>query len=448
MVQNNKILLVQQYLAKADNLFPVFPLGLAYIASAVEKAGWKVDVLDLNICDSPYQTLANALANFKPDVVGISLRNIDNVDYNNFIYYYEELPETLRLIKSSDNNVPIIIGGSGFSIFPKQIMDFHSEIDYGVFLEGEETIVDLLNHLDCPQKVKGVYYRVKNKVQFTEKRDVLSFYNSPAPNRNFFQMDKYNYPLCVGVQSKRGCVLNCSYCTYIYLNGSEIRCRSAVSVVNEIETLKTKYNVSEIIFTDNVFNIPDSHARKIMNELLKRKLKIRWSAWFDAKYISQTFIDVAKESGCYRMCFSTDGIVNETLESLTKNINEDDIRNLLMLCQNNPDIDFRFSLFALPPQQTMKGILKTISFVFKTHLLMKNSKCLVSWIRLYPNTELYKELNYSDNLLPKSMKKQSKHSLFLTNSNLPKSTIIIYRLILTFINQLRSFKKLWTKIST
>lgn len=442
MLQNKKILLIQQYLSEDKNVPPVFPLGLAYIASAVEKIGWEVNVIDLNIYDYPYQTLSNTLLNFSPNVVGISLRNIDNVDYDNFTYYYEELPTTLKVIKNINCRLPIIVGGSGFSIFPEQIMKFNPEFDYGVFLEGEETIVELLNHLDNPKQVKGIYYRDQKQILFTGRREFLDFNTTPIPNRKFFQMDKYNYPLCIGVQSKRGCMLNCSYCTYIHLNGVNVRLRTAVSVVDEVEILQKNYNILEIIFADNIFNIPDFHAKEILNELLKRKIKIKWSAWFDVKTINQEFIDIAKHAGCYRMCFSTDGITSETLKALMKNINEDDIKKLLILCKNNPDIDFRFSLFALPPKQTIKGLFKTISFVLKTHLLMKNSKCLVSWIRLYPNTELLNQINCIENLLPKSIKKSNEHSLFFTNSNFSKYIIAIYRQILNCINHLRRVRKI------
>jgi anaerobic magnesium-protoporphyrin IX monomethyl ester cyclase len=452
MKSKQSILLIQQYLKNSSEIGPIFPLGLSYIATALKKEGIITTVIDLNLFNTPYLILKEVLSDTKPELIGISLRNIDNVDFFNFVYFYEELSKTLQKIREYSPKSVIIIGGSGFSIFAQKIMERHKEISFGVYLEGENTIIELLNNLNTPHLVKGLFYRSNGNVYFTGKRKFPEFDKLPTPDRSFFKMDSYKYPLCVGIQSKRGCVLQCSYCTYPYLNGKDLRLRSSTSVVDEIEMLIRDYKIDEIIFTDNIFNIPVEHAEEILNEVLKRKLKIKWSAWFDVKIINQNFIELAKKTGCYRMCFSPDGIVNETLKSLGKNFNETDINRLVNLCKINPETDFRFSLFALPPNQTTRGLFKTISFVFKTHVILRNSKCLVSWIRILPNSEIYNRICYNKEatnnyeLLPEIL--ISKHNLFFKNQFHNTVITLIYTFTLRFIILLRNFRKLLSFSST
>jgi hypothetical protein len=261
-------------------------------------------------------------------------------------------------------------------------------------------------------------------------------------------MEKYVNPLCLGIQSKRGCVLNCSYCTYPYLNGNNVRLRSPGEAADEIEMLINKYNVKEIIFADDIFNIPYSHAVEIINEIKARKIKIMWSAWFDVVLTDKKLIDMAKDTGCYRFCFSVDGIVNKTLNSLQKNFNEARVWELLKICRSPEyaSLDFRFSIFALPPEQTIMGIIKTIIYVFITHVVMKNGKCLVSWIRILPNTDLLRKYagnieSKAEYLLPLDTDNKNKDKLFYMDSKINKFILKIYFFLLEKMNKLRKIRK-------
>jgi radical SAM superfamily enzyme YgiQ (UPF0313 family) len=372
------------------------------------------------------------------------LRNIDTTDKTDFYYYYASIKTTLNEIHKIWNNGKIIIGGAGFSTFPIQILKQNDLIDFGVYLEGEDTILELLNNLGTPKKVKGIYYRENGKILYTGNRENFTNFDF-IPDRSFFNLNQYDYPRSIGIQSKRGCVLQCSYCNYPSLNGTKLRMRKPNNIVDEIEKIIKTTNTKEIIFTDNVFNIPISHSIAICKEIINRNLTVRWSAWFDIKNIDQEFIDLAVKSGCYRMCFSPDGLVNETLSSLNKNITKNDITKLLVLTKRNKMIDFRFSVFALPPYQTIAGLIQTIIFVFKTHVLYRNSKCLVSWIRILPNTRLYKSSSNEeaisiDNLLPEKV--VNKELLFYNKTTINNFIMLMYYVLLRTVLRIRSIRKI------
>ncbi len=294
-----KILFIQQYLGKNKEVGPIFPIGLSYIITAVRnKTDFQIKALDLNICQQPYKELISTLSICEPDICGLSIRNIDNVDYDSYTFFLDEVNFLTGILKQFCNC--IIAGGAGFSIFGNEIMKKNHDIDFGVRLEGEETFVELLNKLEnnkSIENVKGIYYRKDSEIVFTGERCPLEFEKSKAPIRDYFAVPIYDKPLCLGVQTKRGCPLKCSYCTYPFLNKDIIRLRLPVDVVDEIEDLVEKYAVKEIIFCDDVFNAPEQHAENIIKEMINRNLKIKWSAWFDAGNTTEHLLDLAIKSG-------------------------------------------------------------------------------------------------------------------------------------------------------
>lgn len=384
-----KVLLVQAYLGRAEKYGCVFPLGLCYIATALADRGHQVRLLDMNLYGVPFVKLAMTIRDYVPEVVGISLRNIDTTDRMDPFYYYPTLRDILDCVKTTAPRARIMIGGAGFSMFARIIMERNPELDYGVFLEGEETAPDLLEHLDSPEVVKGVYFRRDGAVMFTGQRLFPDLSTIPAPRREFAEVEKYCEPRSVGVQAKRGCSLKCAYCSYPLLNGATTRTRSPKAVVDEIEHLSSTFGVKEVIFVDSVFNIPEEHAAAICREIIQRALNIRWSAWFDVRTLSADLVRLANQSGCYRICVSPDAASNASLRALRKDFDEAAIRRLVGIARAFPHIEFRFSIFCSPPDQDLIGVIKTIGLFLKTHVLLRNGRCLVSWVRLLPETAMY-----------------------------------------------------------
>ena len=127
-----KILLVQSYLGANEPL--VAPLGLLSLIPTLKEHD--VQIFDTNCVDRPFVALQEKVTIFCPDVIGISLRNIDSTNKTDIVFYYRFLPEILDAL-TKYSHAKIIIGGSGFSIFAEEIMVREARIDFGVYLEGE-----------------------------------------------------------------------------------------------------------------------------------------------------------------------------------------------------------------------------------------------------------------------------------------------------------------------
>ena len=417
-----KVLLIQSSLGtETENSFHVFPLGLSYLATAMINQHHEVKIVDLNFMDNLLQGIQASLQEYKPDIVGISFRNCDNQQKIKFIYYYQYFQQIVQHIKSEMPEIKIIAGGTGFSMYPEIIMHHNSLIDYGVVLEAEDIIVDLLENLDNPSQVKGIYYRKTNKIIFTGNALLPDFPSLPFPRRDLIDGAPYKaLTYSHGIQTKRGCNLRCSYCNYPYLNGSKLRLRSASHICDEIESLIKDSKVNTFTFVDSVLNVPKGHAEDIMMEIIQRNLNIEWTAYMHIKGITEEFVDLALKSGCRHMLFSPDGISKEAIKGLQKNITFDEVTDIIKLftrVKRFRQIGIAFSFFINPPGETFGGLVKTVWFYFylNIYLYFKSRGKIqgwINWIRLEPHTKVYDDaikegtITNEIELLPKTFNKK------------------------------------------
>ena len=384
-----KILLIQLY----DENVPVYPIGLAYIATALN--GHDVKVFDQNTCrGNPFSETEQIVNEFCPDVVGFSLRNLCFFSKRDrrWKYYYEQLTPTIKAIRKARKESVIVAGGAGFSMFPEEIMKNETGIDYGVYLEGENSFRDLIENIEAPHKVGGIFIRDGEKIALSGNSARPDFGSMEAPKRDFVNPQLYDKQYAIGIQSKRGCILNCIYCNYPSISGNQLRMRSAAKVVDEIEYLQSLYGFQEFAFVDNVFNVPLSHATEICREIIDRKLSVQWTAWFNERFMDKDFVDLAVEAGCRTFEFSPDGYSNRSLKWLNKNIQTRHIINAYKLLKNKPDIDVRYHFMIGIPGQDIFSLMRLAFFAARLKIFFgKRLKRLhFNWLYISPNTEAQK----------------------------------------------------------
>jgi len=383
-----KVLLVQSYLGRNEKC--VLPLGLMYIADAIEK---NHDVLffDPNVHQAMQEELRRVIEEFVPEVIGISLRNIDTTQSFDDFSYFNAFVSFIKTIKTINSEALIVVGGSGFSMYAKEIMDKVAEIDYGVLLEGEESFPELLDNLDNPGSVKGVLYRKDGSVSFSGSRDPLDLDSLPVPTKDRIDFAPYmEKEYLVGVQSKRGCAFGCTYCTYPYLVGNKVRLRSPIKTVDEVEHLAKEHGVKTFFFSDSVFNFPLDHAMQICDELIKRKLDVKWKAWNAIQHAPSDFIHKALEAGCEYFEFSPDGFTDRELKMLRKNIKEKDIYDLIKTFRGIDNAKFGLSFILNSPGAGVRSLLNMFGLFVRCALIEKNLVFVtVTNARIYPHTRLY-----------------------------------------------------------
>ena len=220
MSENRRLLLISAN--HHDQPYPVFQLGIAYLQSYLHKhmPHLEIRLFDFNI--NTHDQLAQLLMDFKPRYTGISLRNVDDVNFytrESFINGYKTIVE---LIKSTLDTT-IIIGGSAFSIYPEQLFSLFIP-DFGITGGGEESLRQLLlalNEQRSPDSIEGLVYRTPGRIQVNpRKRYLRSLTLEFDPSLLNFYWDKSGM---LNIQTKRGCPYRCIYCTYPLIEGTKVR---------------------------------------------------------------------------------------------------------------------------------------------------------------------------------------------------------------------------------
>ena len=112
--------------------YPVFPLGVAHVAAALKRASHRVKIVDMLVASENLEFL---LTTFKPDYIGVSQRNFDDLNIRDPLVFTDAIVRIIKRIRKV-SRAPIIMGGSGFSLFPAEILE-RTKADFGIQGEGE-----------------------------------------------------------------------------------------------------------------------------------------------------------------------------------------------------------------------------------------------------------------------------------------------------------------------
>ncbi|MBU0517719.1 cobalamin-dependent protein [bacterium] len=417
-----KILLIQSYLGRYEK--PVYPVGLAYLGACLQDHD--VQGFDPNVANDPYGELIERIKHFNPDVVGLSLRNLDTTQYRDPFVYMQTLQPTLDLVKEHAPEAIRIIGGAGFSIYADGMMRRFPDLQYGLLLEAEESFPALLKSLDRPETVPGVFYRTNGEVKLSAPAVLPDFNAINSPRWDLFDAAPYRGQLdTIGVQAKRGCGLKCAYCTYYFLNGCHYRLRNPEKVVAEIVDLIDNHKIDHFIFLDSVFNIPEDHAREVCHELIRQKVKVPWTGWYNEAAFSEDFFKLAKEAGCKYFSFSPDAYSDRSLKLLRKNLKVEDIHRVFELAKREKDSFFGYNFFVNPPGQTYFDFFRLMVFWLKVRFALKGRLYGFGLgnIRVEPDSEMFRIacedglLNEDTDLLAETSDELK--ALFYTNPKTP-----------------------------
>lgn len=391
-----RVLMVQTPSVETFTSEKVYPIGIVLLAGVLKKKGHQVEILDLNLDHDPYGVLQEKLLEFRPEVVGFSLRNIDPLGNKN-TSLIPQFTAAVRLTALLLPEALLIAGGTGFSLFPERIMQELSELDYGIVGEGEHSFPALLESLGYPVQLPGLCYREGEEVRLLPPSTDIDMACYLPPDRTLWDIKPYldlnNYTPSIGIETKRGCPFNCSYCVYPQLQGRHLRRRSAADVVDEVEFLHKEYGVKQFHFNDPVINIPRGHLEGICREILKRKLKIRWDGFFREDHLDAENIALFEEAGCECFSFSPDGLCQEALDVLGKQETEDDILKAARLAASRDVLSVYHFMINVPGenQRTIEKGVQMLERIYDLHAPKRNLGTIVlNNIRIMPGTRIEK----------------------------------------------------------
>ncbi|HMK60000.1 MAG TPA: lipid biosynthesis B12-binding/radical SAM protein [Dissulfurispiraceae bacterium] len=324
-----KILLIS--VNKEREPYPVAPIGTACVASALKQEGHDICILDLCFEEHSSKVIEKVASDFGPDIVGLSIRNVDNLTFGKSINYMPSVKEVVETVKSTCA-AGIVAGGSGFSIFPEESLRYLA-LDLGIAGEGEDAFAQLI----AAYESGGSFDSVPNLCRIVNgnyvANSVQSKYKFSKPDRSFLDNAKYMELGGMGnIQAKRGCPFSCTYCTYPAIEGCKVRLRNASDVVEEIIEAHNRYGIDHMFFVDDIFNFPEEHAIGICEEMIRRKAAVDWTCFATPFGMSREMAYVMKKAGCKGIEFGTDGGSERTLEALGKRFLPSDIERASNYC--------------------------------------------------------------------------------------------------------------------
>jgi putative variant cofactor biosynthesis B12-binding/radical SAM domain protein 1 len=373
----------------------VYPLGLARLSAAIGSLH-EVLGLDLNLNPFPWPELVQTLHGFRPQLVAVSFRNLDPLA-GNLLSFVPHLKTLATLLKEHAPESTVILGGSGFTLFARRLMEEVPEVDLGFAGEADAVFPQLIEHFEAPWTVPGILWRrddgfvMENRAATCcQELDAL-----PFPDWRAFDPDRYqklnHYVAFMGVETKRGCPNNCQYCLYPTLQGSRLRLRSPERVVDELEVLHDTHDIQLVHFTDPVVNQPAEHLRSICGEILKRRLEIGWTGFFREDTLTAEDMELYRKSGLVTWYFSADGASDYTLQLLGKGLNRDHILHAAGLAAESGVLAVYHFLVNLPgeTQRSIDETRELLATLFEIHASRGNlGAVVINNLRLYPNTPL------------------------------------------------------------
>ncbi len=294
------------------------PLGLAYIASALEEAGHEVDLIDAIALCLSREEVSKRIEQFDPELVGITAMTPT----------FHGALEAARIAKT--HNRKTLIGGVHMSIYAEETLSYQ-EVDFGIVGEGEETIVELCSALNEGQDYSSIeglcYKRDDDSIKVGRARIVQDITKLPMPSYHLLPMEKYSSIIGMKpvstMMGSRGCPYKCGFC-FKTPSDKKYRTRSAENIVDEIEYLIKNYKVREVMFYDDI--MPKAYARGLSNEIIKRNIKINWQTPQRVNLVNPELLKLMAKAGCHILRFGVEQGDPDMMRLVEKKTTIDQVR--------------------------------------------------------------------------------------------------------------------------
>ena len=276
------------------------PIGLAYLAASVDEERHTLRVLDLMFAEDAVSEVSDAVSDFEPDLIGLSIRNLDNQSSLNPVWNLPAVRDIIERIRQI-SSAKTLIGGPAFSIMPSECLDYVGA-DLGIAGDAAEAFATLVERLDAGadfRDIPGIVYRDDangGEIIVSEGRFTSSFHR--APRLDLLDMRAYNGSgFGVGVVTK---LAQAYYPTPgADFSGGDWRIRDPQEVVDEIRALDDDFGINKVFFIDSGFNIPAEHAKATCQAIIDAGLRVRWNSYVrPSDDADAELMGLMKESGC------------------------------------------------------------------------------------------------------------------------------------------------------
>lgn len=382
------------------------PLGLAYLASALEESGNKVEILDRDVIlrknelnfDKVDAITLEKIRELKPEIIGISVTTPNMPD----------VAHLSKLIKNSFSDVMIVVGGPHVTGEPISVLQEVPYVDVVVRGEGENTLLELARG-NSLRDIHGITYRKGGDILSNPDRELIANIDSlPLPARHLLDMKFYARPSrftsrnlnlrTTSVFTARGCPYRCSFCAGPLVFSGKVRFHSSERVIREIEELISKYSVEALYFAEDMFLSSKKRAEELLQLFIEKGInkKVKWIAQAKASIITEDLLSLMKKAGCVGVEYGFESGSQRILDIMSKKQRVEESLRAAELTRK-ARLRFQANIITGYPGETVEDFKETLKFIKKIKPNMVGFNIFMP----LPGTPSYDKLKLEGKPLPR-----------------------------------------------
>ncbi|MCP8315925.1 MAG: cobalamin-dependent protein, partial [archaeon] len=363
------------------------PLGLLYIATVLNEAGFRVKIFDLNILSSntPLNDFLKQVEALNPLMIGIS---------SSTPTIHRALDIAKRLRKRMGRKVMIVVGGVHATFRSEEVLH-KSYVDLVVRGEGENALLELARTIASGEKslsqINGISYKRDGQIKHNDPKFLVikDLDSLPYPDRGLIDIDAYQNP---GIMiSSRGCPARCIFCAAGAFGGHVYRARSAKNVIGEISLLVERWNFKNIFLVDNTMTIDVKRALELCSLIKESNLDMTWQCETRINVVNEDLIKAMADAGCTNIQFGIESGDEKILKEIKKGIKLRAVERTVECCVRH-GIKPVCSFIIGHPSDTIETVGLTIEFGKK--LMRMGAEVFFGLLTPFPGTEIFERRSY------------------------------------------------------
>ena len=351
------------------------PVGLGYLSERLTQAGIAHQVVDMGLGYSVRQ-VEQKIREFDTDLIGISMTSL----------FHRSVYAILSELKQRFPEIPIIAGGPHLSTLREHVLEECVAIDFGVTLEGDDTLIEFCHGTPAAQ-IGGLLYRhADGRIAYTgDRKFIMELDRLPFPKYERFELDKY-VAREIGVVTSRGCPHACTFCPVKTTIGRACRFRSVQPIADELEYWH-RQGYRDILILDDNFAMQRDRVYGICDEIERRGLtgfRFRCGNGIRADHVDADLLKRMFDVGFCFLSFGVESANEHILKAIKKGEHFDDIdRAVRTACEIGYDVTL-FFIIGLPGE-TPEDVENTLRFAQKYPVFDAKFYNLIP----FPNTEIF-----------------------------------------------------------
>jgi len=363
----------------------VMPVGIEYVCNSLVRAGIPFEVADLNF--ESIEELCRRVTQLKPDLVGISIRNVDACYLPKNEFFIPKIRDLVHRIKSM-HTCRVVLGGAGYSLFPREILEY-TGADFGVAGYGERALPELVTALEGGGDLTGVDNLVwrHGETIVSNPGNKSGYEELPPRRRNIMRNRDYYRAFGFGnIETKRGCYKPCGYCAEPAIVGRDVLAHDIDSVLAELRELR-EMGIRRLHFCDSEFNVgPPKFVRELCKAIIREKLDIYWTTFIhpEPRSLSLETCRLMKEAGCTEVTLSVDSGSDKILSGMGK---QQTVEDAVIVSEwfKKAGISLAHTYLVGWPGESVDTLAETIAFMRRTE---PDFKLVFAGIRILPGTRI------------------------------------------------------------